>query len=91
MERLKEQKEIKKTTNRAKRTVKRQTKKNSTQSVINGMKGLTFSELDTVIAQALRFRKEKMGNEELRLIKEREEIEMQIKKLKEMDETLNEY
>ncbi|MDH6356430.1 hypothetical protein [Parabacteroides sp. PF5-9] len=70
---------------RAKREAKKQSKDASLKTMISNLNHLSFTDLEELIAYALRMRKEKMGQEELRLIKEREEIEIKIKKLKEMD------
>jgi hypothetical protein len=57
--------------------------------VAAGLKYLTFSELDEVIGLAMKHKKERLGKEELRLIKEKEKIEQQIAKLKELDLSYN--
>ncbi|MDR2475277.1 MAG: hypothetical protein LBD45_05415 [Bacteroidales bacterium] len=49
------------------------------------LKYLTYAELDDIIAIAQRNKKEQLGKEELRLIKEKESIEQQLQKLKELD------
>ncbi|MDR2495740.1 MAG: hypothetical protein LBD21_01255 [Tannerellaceae bacterium] len=49
------------------------------------LKYLTYAELDDIIAIAQRYKKEQLGREELRLIKEKESIEQQLQKLKELD------
>ncbi|MDR0429333.1 MAG: hypothetical protein LBH58_02500 [Tannerellaceae bacterium] len=57
--------------------------------VSKGLKYLSFLELEEVIALALRYKKEKLGKEELRLIKEKEDIELKLKKLKDLDSSQN--
>ena len=57
--------------------------------VAKGLKFLSYSELDEVIALAMHFKKDKLGKEELRLIKEKEKIELQLKKLKDIDTAEN--
>jgi hypothetical protein len=54
-----------------------------------GLKYLSYPELDEVIALAMRLKKEKLGKEELRLLKEKEKIELELKKLKEIDAAEN--
>jgi hypothetical protein len=49
------------------------------------LKYLSYSELDEVIALASHLKKDKLGKEELRLIKEKERIEIELKKLKDID------
>lgn len=51
--------------------------------VISNLKQLNFEELDKVIASAVRLKKEKIGEEELRLTKEKEDIELRLRRLKE--------
>jgi aminoglycoside N3'-acetyltransferase len=53
--------------------------------VAKHLKHLSFAELEEVVALSLRYKKEKLGKEELRLIKEKEIIEQQLQKLKELD------
>ena len=60
-------------------------KANAFNSISKSIKYLSFSELDEVIAMANHQKKELLGKEELRLIKEKEKIEQQLQKLKEID------
>lgn len=53
------------------------------------LKRLSYTELEQILELAMRYRKEKMGNEELRLMREKEELEMKIKDLKALDKKLN--
>jgi hypothetical protein len=53
--------------------------------VVKHLKHLSFAELEEIVALSLRYKKEKLGKEELRLIKEKEIIEQQLQKLKELD------
>jgi hypothetical protein len=53
--------------------------------VAKHLKYLSFAELEEIVALSLRHKKEKLGKEELRLIKEKEIIEQQLQKLKELD------
>lgn len=64
-------------------------RENAFSFVASNLKYLSFAELDEVVALANRFKKDKMGKEELRLIKEKEKIEQQIQKLKEVDKSMN--
>ncbi|GHT29604.1 hypothetical protein AGMMS49574_06820 [Bacteroidia bacterium] len=64
---------------------RRAAKKQAYDIVAKHLKHLTFAELEDVIALSYRCKKEKLGKEELRLIKEKEEIEQQLLKLKELD------
>jgi hypothetical protein len=68
---------------------KRAVKEQPFDMLSKGLKYLTFSELDGIIALAMRYKKEKLGKEELRLIKEREKIEQELKKLKDIDTEVN--
>jgi aminoglycoside N3'-acetyltransferase len=49
------------------------------------LKHLSFRELDDVVALTVRYKKEQLGKEELRLIKEKEVIDQKLRKLKELD------
>jgi len=64
-------------------------KSESFRLVKNNLKHLTFAELEQIIAFAMRYRKEKLGEEELRLIKEKEELELKLKELKNLDKKEN--
>lgn len=55
------------------------------KEIKGNLKYLSFSELENIISLALRYKKEKLGVEELRLVKEKEQIEQKIKELKELD------
>lgn len=67
------------------KAVRKAARENAFNFVSSNLKYLSFAELEEVIALSYRFKKEKMGKEELRLIKEKEKIELQIKKLKDLD------
>jgi hypothetical protein len=64
---------------------KRLSKEQAFDTVAQHLKHLSFAELEEVVALSLRYKKEKLGKEELRLIKEKEIIEQQLQKLKELD------
>lgn len=64
---------------------KRLSKEQAFDIVEQHLKHLSFVELEEVVALSLRYKKEKLGKEELRLIKEKEIIEQQLQKLKELD------
>jgi hypothetical protein len=68
---------------------KRAVKEQGFDILSKGLKYLSYSELDEVIALAMRLKKEKLGKEELRLIKEKERIEQELKKLKDIDAVEN--
>lgn len=53
------------------------------------LKYLSYSDLEETIALAHRIKKQKLGEEELRLIKEKEEIEQKLQELKEVDRKMN--
>ncbi|MDH6535679.1 hypothetical protein D0T51_11025 [Parabacteroides sp. 52] len=76
-------------------TRQKMTKKETSKSPFNivkrNLKHLTFDELEEIIAYAMRFRKNKLGEEELRLIKEKEVVEQKLKGLKELDRKENVY
>jgi aminoglycoside N3'-acetyltransferase len=64
---------------------RRMSKDQAFDTVSKHLKHLTFAELEEVVSLSLRFKKEKIGQEELRLIKQKEVIEQQLQKLKELD------
>jgi hypothetical protein len=68
---------------------KRQSSKSGKDSAFNlvtaNLKLLNFEELENAAALALRYKKEKVSEEELRLIKEKEEIELKLMKLKDAE------
>jgi hypothetical protein len=64
---------------------KRLSKEQAFDVVAKHLKHLSFAELEEIVALSLRYKKEKLGKEELRLIKEKEIIEQQLLKLKELD------
>ncbi|OAV75180.1 hypothetical protein Barb7_01222 [Bacteroidales bacterium Barb7] len=68
---------------RAKREALKDGRDSGFSVVISSLKQLNFEELDKVIALAARLKKEKLGEEELRLIKEKEDIELRLQRLKE--------
>ena len=74
---------------RAKRLANKMGKDSAYHSVVTNLKHLSYSELTNAIALALRYRKEKIGEEELRLIKEKEELELKLKNLKKEDTEVN--
>ncbi len=74
---------------RANRIANRTGKESAFRLVVTNLKHLSYFELNNAIALAHRFRKEKMGTEELRLIKEKEELDLQLKKLKDADTEVN--
>jgi len=71
--------------------VKQTSKKAPFRIVKLNLKHLTYDELNQIIALAMRYRKEKLGEEELRLIKEKEALDQRIKRLKEFDKKENQY
>lgn len=74
---------------RAKRLANKLGKDSAFLLVATNLKSLSYVELNNAIALAHRYRKEKLGEEELRLIKEKEELEFQLKKLKDADTEVN--
>ncbi|MDR3142375.1 MAG: hypothetical protein LBU37_11725 [Tannerellaceae bacterium] len=68
---------------------KRAMKEQGFDVLAKGLKYLSYAELDELIALSARYKKEKLGKEELRLIKEKEKIELELKKLKGIDATEN--
>ncbi|MDR1919844.1 MAG: hypothetical protein LBQ65_09400 [Tannerellaceae bacterium] len=64
---------------------RRLSKAQAFDTVTRHLKHLSFPELEDVIALAHRYKKEQLGKEELKLIKEKEEIEQKLIKLKELD------
>ncbi len=71
------------------KAVSRLAKTNAFNTISKSLKYLSFSELEEVIALSLRYKKELLGKEELRLIKEKEKIEQQLQKLKKIDSAEN--
>ncbi|MDH6305835.1 hypothetical protein M2459_003046 [Parabacteroides sp. PF5-5] len=71
------------------KALKRAQREQAYELVTKGLKYLTFPELEEVIELAMRYKKEKLGKEELRLIKEKEKIELQLKELKKLDSAEN--
>lgn len=55
---------------------KRAAKENAFKFISSSLKYLSFAELEEVIALSYRAKKDKMGKEELRLIKEKEKIDL---------------
>lgn len=74
---------------RAKRAAKKSGKDSAYGIIASGLKTLSYDELESVLSLALRYKKEKLGEEELRLIKEKEEIELKLEKLKALDLKIN--
>lgn len=74
---------------RAKREANKLGKESAFNVVASNLKLLSYEELENTIGLALRYKKEKLGEEELRLIKEKEEIEQRLQELKETDRKLN--
>ncbi|MDH6343448.1 hypothetical protein M2480_001939 [Parabacteroides sp. PFB2-12] len=70
---------------RAKRAANKLGKQSAFNLVATNLKLLEFDELDNAIALAHRYKREKVGEVELRLIKEKEEIEQKLLRLKEFD------
>ncbi len=64
---------------------KKTSKRSALTLVKANLRHLNYNELNDVISWALRYRKDKMSNEELRLIKEKEEVEIRLKELKKID------
>ena len=73
------------------RTKQTTTKKSPFSIVKINLKHLTYEELNDVIAWAMRYRKEKLGEEELRLLKEKESLDLRLKELKELDKKENQF
>jgi len=71
------------------KATKRAVKEQAFELVSKGLKYLSYSELDEVIALSMRYKKDRLGKEELRLIKEKERIEQQLMKLKDIDNKEN--
>lgn len=71
------------------RKTKREGQKSSFSIVKLNLKRLTYVELEQTIALAMQYRNGRLGNEELRLIKEKEELELKLKDLKTVDKKLN--
>ncbi len=67
---------------RARRQANKMGKETAFVKVTDNLKLLSYKELNDAIALALRYRKDKIGEEELRLIKEKEELELRLKELK---------
>jgi hypothetical protein len=74
---------------RAKREANKFGKESAFNAVASNLKFLTFDELESTIGLALRYKKEKIGEEELRLIREKEEIELKLERLKEAERKFN--
>ncbi len=68
---------------------KRTSKRSALTLVKANLRHLNYNELNDVIGWALRYRKEQLSHEELRLIKEKEEVEIRLKELKEIDKQEN--
>lgn len=68
------------------KVAKKAVRENAFKVIASSLKYLSFAELEEVIALAYRAKKEKMGKEELRLIKEKEKIDQQLMKLKDLDQ-----
>ena len=67
------------------KAVRKAARENAFKFMTANLKYLSFAELDELIALADKAKKDKLGKEELRLIKEKEKIEQQIQKLKRLD------
>ncbi|MDR1981470.1 MAG: hypothetical protein LBQ39_07625 [Tannerellaceae bacterium] len=74
---------------RQKGQLNKKTKENALKVIKSNLKNLSYAELDSFIALAQRYKKEKLGEEELRLIKEKEQIEKKLIDLKSFDEKVN--
>lgn len=69
--------------------VRRTNKRSALTLVKTNLKHLGYDELNDVIGWALKYRKEKLGEEELRLIKQKETLELKLKDLHELDQQEN--
>ncbi|MDR0994715.1 MAG: hypothetical protein LBL81_00305 [Tannerella sp.] len=67
------------------KAARRMAKEQAFEQVSKYLKHLSYQELDEVITLSTRYKKEQLGKEELRLIKEKEQIEQQLEKLKQLD------
>ena len=67
------------------KAIRKAARENAFKFMSSNLKYLSFAELDELIALADKAKKDKLGKEELRLIKEKEKIEQQIQKLKRLD------
>ncbi|MDR1881044.1 MAG: hypothetical protein LBQ78_08930 [Tannerellaceae bacterium] len=74
---------------RQKGQLNKKTKENAVKAIKSNLKHLSFAELESFIALAQRYKKEKLGEEELRLIKEKERIEQELTELKVFDKKVN--
>lgn len=92
MGRIKGQKmtEEQKAAMRAKRAAKKQSKSEAFSMVTSSIKHLSYNELEQVIDIACRVKKDKLGEEELKLIKQKEEIEQKLQELQSIDKEVNE-
>jgi hypothetical protein len=68
------------------KAARRMAKTQAFEVVNKSLKHLSYQELEAVIAFANRYKKEQIGKEELRLIKEKEQIEQKLLELKKLDE-----
>jgi len=75
----------------AKKKVKKTSRKSPIEIVKTNLKRLSYSELEKILELAKRYRNEKIGNEELRLIKEKEELELKLKNLHDKEKKLNSF
>lgn len=67
------------------KAAKKVARENASKFITSNLKYLSFAQLDEVVELAEKMKKDKMGKEESRLIKEKERIEQQIQKLKGID------
>lgn len=81
--------EAEKMTARARREEEKKEAQNAFKNIKKQLKRLEFSELDHVIELASYYKKERLGEEELRLINKKEKIEQELKNLKAYDEMVN--
>lgn len=73
------------------KSTRKSAKPTSLKMVKSNLKHLSYDELEEVAGLLMRYRKEKLGNEELRLIKEKEQVEQRLKELKKMDLAVNDF
>jgi hypothetical protein len=67
------------------KNARRLSKAQAFETVAKNLKHLSYPELEEVVALTLRYKKKQLGDEELRLIKAKEQIEQKLQQLKELD------
>ncbi|MDH6358067.1 hypothetical protein [Parabacteroides sp. PF5-9] len=70
---------------RARRQARKTGKETAYTRTLENLKLLSFDELEGVIAFAHRYKKDQMAKEELKLIKAKEEIDLKLKALKNLE------